>query len=234
MECVRLSLSLASNNIIKIEYLSKCGKNIGSGKYILSQLKIFADIYNIILIIGKDSSQIFLKNNININLKLLYILSIGKTWYNTMNFYETNYENNNKILKLFINDKIYNLNNYLNKTIDEEDIELFFEMFNINKDNSISILFNNILKIIKTETNNETYYEDENLMLFLGFVSKLLNNISLYGFKEPIDDIIHKKSKDLSYYPNNKILNINKINLSLFKKSKSKSKSKTIKNYNTY
>jgi hypothetical protein len=106
-ECLTFILDEVKNRI-HVDELKNCqdnNKGIGGGKEILDTLKQF--VFNhpdMHLVIDSDNSFIFNYKNTNkdVSLKLLYILTTGESWYNSLGFHEDYYKENAAFLRVFL------------------------------------------------------------------------------------------------------------------------------------
>jgi len=87
-ECLTIHFLLDN---IRIEKLSKCGEN--SGTYLLSKIENLAkSMKNIQYITLLDTSEVKMYD-CNIDLAILKILTEGKSWYNKLGYFSSDYEN---------------------------------------------------------------------------------------------------------------------------------------------
>ena len=98
--CCKLNIQ---DEYIFIEQVNKCSPSgfIGSGTYNIDRLIEFSKMERKLLKIPYDVAKKEL-HHIRIPLSKLYILATGKSWYNTMGFYEEHYVSNKKITDEFI------------------------------------------------------------------------------------------------------------------------------------
>jgi len=87
-ECLTIHFLLDN---IRIEKLSKCGEN--SGTYLLNKIEDLAkSMKNIQYITLLDTSEVKMYD-CNIDLAILKILTEGKSWYNKLGYFSSDYEN---------------------------------------------------------------------------------------------------------------------------------------------
>lgn len=127
---------------MKIDLLNKCGNGM-SGKKILQIVYNYArernDITHIQLQDASLIADVCVSNRYRFSLADLYILSTGKSWYNTFGYKSTNYENeikhNGKLLNMNIIDfiKLCNSKKYYPSSEEEldESIAMFYSFFDM-------------------------------------------------------------------------------------------------------
>ena len=125
--CGNLAYDVKNSNI-KVNMISKC---YSSGTLFLSKLENLAQLLNIKYIHLEDKSNLVFDCNkkIKIDLSLLYILSTGKSWYNSKGYFSSNYENefdnNSKIINKTMEELLHSVNypafseDSKNKTVSE-------------------------------------------------------------------------------------------------------------------
>ena len=88
---------------IMVLAIDKCTASgvAGSGKHILNSLIDLSKKEGFSLVIEADVSKITLKK-IDFSLTALYILTTGQSWYNSMGFYEDDYDENKRNADKFI------------------------------------------------------------------------------------------------------------------------------------
>ena len=97
IECVEIDIHDEDRRIM-VKSIFRCSDNsdiVGSGKYIIAKLIELSENLDYALVIEYDVSRIFAnifdKEKFIIPLGKLRLLSTGKTWYNSMGFYEKCY-----------------------------------------------------------------------------------------------------------------------------------------------
>jgi len=116
MQC--LAIQIINRKII-VKAIDKCSNPptaeststrtlvIGTGSHILSLLINLSKTLGFSLIIEVDTSALYIQG-IKFSLAGLYLLTTGKSWYNSNGFYETQYEENKRITDEFINTNLSN------------------------------------------------------------------------------------------------------------------------------
>ena len=98
------TIQIKDNKII-VKAIDKCSRPeeqpIGSGKHIISLLIRFSKAENLELIIESDVSKLKIRDK-DFSLAGLYLFTTGKSWYNSLGFYERNYIDNKRITLEFI------------------------------------------------------------------------------------------------------------------------------------
>jgi hypothetical protein len=100
------TIQIKDNKII-VKAIDKCSRPeepstvIGSGKHIISLLIRFSKAENLELIIESDVSRLKIRDK-DFSLAGLYLFTTGKSWYNSLGFYERNYIDNKRITLEFI------------------------------------------------------------------------------------------------------------------------------------
>ena len=98
--CLELKIK---GDTLKIDYISKCSNRI-TGTQILSIISKFAKEKGIDIVKLQDKSDLpGICHNYNIPLYILYILSTGKSWYNSHGYKSKGYENEIRINAEFLN-----------------------------------------------------------------------------------------------------------------------------------
>lgn len=134
--CLELNIH---GNHMKVEYVSKCNYRI-SGSQILSIIQKFVkDKGDITMVELQDTSKLpNLCKRYDIPLYIIYILSTGKSWYNSYGYKSANYANeikhNKKLLPMNIVEFMIACNTNSHHPVDEtelfEMIEIFYNVMN--------------------------------------------------------------------------------------------------------
>jgi hypothetical protein len=135
-QCLELNIQ---GNHMKVEYISKCNYRI-SGNQILGIIQKFVNERGgINLIELQDTSKIpNLCKRYDIPLYIIYILSTGKSWYNSYGYKSANYNNeirhNRQLLNMSMFDFIIACNTESYRPIHEDDlldkIDVFYNVMN--------------------------------------------------------------------------------------------------------
>ena len=98
--CCKLNIQ---DKEISIEQVNKCSPSgfMGSGTYNIERLITFSKMEHKLLKIPYDVAKKEV-HHVRIPLSKLYVLATGKSWYNTMGFYEEHYVSNKRITDEFI------------------------------------------------------------------------------------------------------------------------------------
>jgi hypothetical protein len=119
-----LANSLRADTEIHVDQLNNCRPedatgNTGSGTHTMQLLVEFTrtlrkmpGFENTQLIVKIDASRIEFKyadHKFNFPLNILYVLTRGESWYNSLGFYETAYEENRRDAETYIQTKMMNL-----------------------------------------------------------------------------------------------------------------------------
>ena len=136
LECLKLKIE---GNDMKVDYLSKCSYRL-SGSQTLAIVNKFAKEVGITTVKLKDKSDLpGICYNYPIPLYILYILSTGKSWYNSYGYisktYASEVEHNSRLLDMKIDDfiKLCNSRRRIGRQSDEELDEMiagFFDVMN--------------------------------------------------------------------------------------------------------
>jgi hypothetical protein len=135
-QCLELNIH---GNHMKVEYVSKCNYRI-SGSQILGIIQKFVkDKGSITIVELQDTSKLpNLCKRYDIPLYIIYILSTGKSWYNSYGYKSANYDNeirhNKKLLPMNMFDFMIDCNRKSYHPVDEtellEMIDLFYNVMN--------------------------------------------------------------------------------------------------------
>jgi hypothetical protein len=209
--CLLLSIEpVGEKTFIIVDNLYKCNiiddLFIGSGNYNMRQLKLLADENRKYVIeVEEDVSEITIvagSRNCIFSLKMMYIMTRGETWYNSLGFYEEDYEENTRILNAFISKPIQEL---LIELEDPSDEVIAFIEYLINderfKDKSIQEVFKYFFHFIKEMSSSSHSMNSEEIENILNLNKNLEKLFVLNRFKEEIQMAIDKKSKHLFYPP---------------------------------
>jgi hypothetical protein len=203
--CLELRID---GDIMKVDYISKCNYRI-SGTQILNIISNFVKDVGIRSVKLKDKSELpGLCRNYNIPLYIIYILSTGKSWYNSYGYVSKKYDeeivHNNKLLNMPMNEfvQLCNSKRRLWRQSEEEVNEMitgFFDVMNTlsykkRKSNprfypsmSVQETFVQIKKyILKSLPEVRETDEDENIYCFmLKWLLELIHisGVIMYDFK---------------------------------------------------
>jgi hypothetical protein len=143
-----LSLHFFNNNIY-VNYLGRCGIKINSGNDLLKKLdKLALSMPNIQYIELTDESTIYINDN-EINLAFLKILTKGQSWYNSLEYFSSNYNNENLHNKRLCNTPLIDLLNFCKDKLIEERAKTTYSNF-INYTDIFSKEKNDIEKKIES------------------------------------------------------------------------------------
>jgi len=153
INCVEFTIDDGKQQIV-IKSIFRCAQNnettIGSGKYIVERLVALSKSKQYALIVEYDVSRIVVPPevmpNTTVPLRMLFVLSKGKSWYNSLGFYEKDYEENSRVIQQY-------LNTVINVRIDQNILKKVTELqLPTGKDtiaNHFTIIFSNINQILK-------------------------------------------------------------------------------------
>ena len=167
-QCLELKIH---GNHMKVEYISKCNYRI-NGTQILGIIQKFVNerggIDSVEL---QDTSRLLnLCNRYDIPLYIIYILSTGKSWYNSYGYKSMNYVNeikhNRKLLDMNIIEFMIECNRKSYNPVDENDlfgmIDLFYNVMNEhqyykNKNNKKRTRLHTQMSVAETFTRIKNY-----------------------------------------------------------------------------
>ena len=192
---------------IVVDILKKCNindTNIGSGSYNMRQLKLFAEKNpQYVIQVEDDSSEITIiadSKECIFSLKMLYIMTRGETWYNSLGFHEEDYEENTRVLKTFIAEPIENL---LDKLEDPDtklrDFINYLITDEIYQGKTIQQVFIMFFDFIKQMSLSHDSLDSEKIEKIILLYENLYNLFILNRFKEDIQVAIYKKSENLFF-----------------------------------
>lgn len=153
INCVEFTIDDGKQQIV-IKSIFRCAQNnettIGSGKYIVEKLVELSKSKQYALIVEYDVSRIVVPPevmpNTTVPLRMLFVLFKGKSWYNSLGFYEKDYEENSRVIQEF-------LNTVINVRIDQNILKKVTGLkLPTGKDtiaNHFTIIFSNINQILK-------------------------------------------------------------------------------------
>ena len=205
--CLLLEIEPRGDKIfIIVNLLNKCNSNvtnIGSGSYNMTQLKLLSDTYpdKYVIEVEDDSSEVSVITDCKqciFSLKMMYIMTRGETWYNSLGFHEKDYEENTRILREFIESPIEVLEQFLEEPIDSTTSESIDYLVNDKKfqDKSIKEVFTLLFDFIKQMCNVP---KDKCKNAEIKYLHEKLYYLFLNRFKEDIQKIIDRKSTSLFY-----------------------------------
>jgi hypothetical protein len=183
-----LSLRFENNNIY-VYYLGKCG--IYNGKYLLKKLEDLAmSMPNIQYIELKDESTIYI-NEYGINLAFLKILTKGQSWYNSLGYFSSNYENEKSYNQRLCNIPLIDILNLCKDKLIDNIAETYNNTTLKNYTDIISKEKKNIEERIKTLKSklNEHFRDIENNLTTKDYLNKII---------ELIDDNDYEKTELLN------------------------------------
>jgi len=189
--CLELFIDIVDDNkYVIVKLLKKCNGLEGSGTNSMTKLKLFANKFDYIVVIESDDSEIITRDGFEFSIKLLYILSTGITWYNKLEFYEKNEKEYTIVLNEFIQKPINEFKDYLDPPIMTPEL---IEYLHANyQGKTIQESFKLIFDLVKRDDNTD----------ILRLLSKELYMLGIFGFVQPIQQIIfYNKSKNLYYMP---------------------------------
>ena len=236
INCVEFTIDDAKRQIV-IKSIFRCAQNnettIGSGKYIVERLVALSKSKQYALIVEYDVSRIVVPPEVMPNtvvpLRFLFVLSKGKSWYNSLGFYEKDYEENSRVIQQYLNSEI-------NVRIDQNIIKKVTGLkLPTGKDtiaNHFTNIFSNINQILKKwgvlvlqGQQNEIIPEEKILMNY--YIKLIHRKFDEMKKKHPH---IYTKFNDLLYIDKGAVSSVSKaLPIDSPKKNKSVSKSMTRK-----
>lgn len=117
IHCIEFSLE---NNVVIIKLILNCSIDLeflGRGKDIVDRIIQFSKSFGYSTKIEYDVSKISV-HGIEFSLRKLKLLATGQTWYQSLGFYEEEYEENHRCIQEYIHKKPVNMKTILGKKMD--------------------------------------------------------------------------------------------------------------------
>jgi hypothetical protein len=177
-KCLELNINKSVPNILLIKNLQKCDSNdtrgIGSGKYLLDAIGLFAlDLGMTEIMIDMDASSLYIScnnKNFNFSLKHLYLFSLGNTWYGKYGF---NLKYNSDIF-------LHTVNEFINQPFIDIKKNTIQNFFKPKKQILIKDYFKNMLDDIQRLTHNKTCINQADESILENYHKVLQHYIGLF------------------------------------------------------
>ena len=175
--------------------IDKCSSSgvAGSGKHILNCLIEFSEKEGFSLVIEVDVSKITIKG-IDFSLTGLYMLTTGHSWYNSMGFYEENYEENKRKTDEFIKEYTWTNTADFKKYI----YEPMIAKSSLKSKDKIKFTIQQVFKYIMDQLKNTISPPGHNEVEFYSKFLKIYQT-KLFNHSDPEKRVSYKKTYMLTY-----------------------------------
>jgi len=179
--------------------IDKCSSSgvAGSGKHILNCLIEFSEKEGFSLVIEVDVSKITI-GGIDFSLTGLYMLTTGHSWYNSMGFYEENYEENKRKTDEFIKEYTWTNTADFKKYIYEPMIAKSSLKSSSKSKDKIKFTIQQVFKYIMDQLKNTISPPDHNELEFYSKFLKIYQT-KLFNHPDPEKRVSYKKTYMLTY-----------------------------------